>query len=598
MNINSRSFLFLLLVLLHFGCAPGSGPADSADIDFKRTDNTVYARLPAEPDRLNPILSTNTYARVINELLFLNLLHFNPQTLELEPQLAKARPLVEEVNEGLYTGGVAYTFELHDEAVWDNGQPITAQDFVFTLKALLNPKVNAAHVRAYLDFIKNVSIDPDNPKKFTVYSDGKYIIGETVVSNIPLMPEHRYDPEGLLRPFSLEAMTDPEQAARLADSNPALQAFADAFNSPQYSREAAFIAGSGPYAFEGWTTGQQIVLNKKDNWWGEGLAKTYPLLRAHPDKLVFKIIPDQTAALAALKDEQIDVTSQIDAKDFVDLQANESVTDRYALHTPPSMVYYYIGINNKAPKLADRRVRRALAHLVNVDELIETLFYGLGKRTVGPFHPTKPYYHSELPLIEYSPEKARSLLAEAGWEDSNGNGIVDKTISGQLTELELEIMVSSGSKFANNQALLFQSNAKLAGIKINIAPKEFTVLIDQSKQRNYELYSGAWAQDPIVDDPKQLWHSDSDTPSGSNRVSFSHPEADRLIDEIRETLDEQRRNALYLQFQEVIYQEQPYIFLFSPLERIAISKRFDAQASARRPGFFVNDFVLRQAKAQ
>jgi len=594
--INIRSISLLTAALIFLAACKGDKPKEDA-LDstlFKHQDNTVYARLPAEPDRLNLLLSTNVYARVVNEQIFLNLLHFDPKTLELAPQLAKARPTVEEIASGEYQGGVAYTFEIHDEANWDNGQPITAKDFVFTLKALFNPRVNAANVRAYLDNIKDVRIDPANSKKFTVFADKKYIIGETAVSNIPILPEYIYDPNGLLKDIPLRSLADPTVAGQLAEGNKAVQDFADAFNSPRYSREKGSIAGAGPYEFEEWVTGQRIVLNRKKNWWGDKLTAQYPLLHAYPDKLTFLIIPDQGAAVVALKDQQIDVTSQIDATDFIGLRENELVNKLYELHTPSSLGYYYIGLNNKKPKLADKRVRRALAHLVDVPALIDDLYYGLAERTVGPFHPTKPYYHKGLKPIDFNPEKARALLAEAGWEDTNGNGIVDKEINGQRVEMELEYKISAASKFTNSQALLFQNDAKKAGVKINIVSREFTVMIDDTKKRDYEIYSGAWAQDPVVDDPKQLWHSESDSPDGGNRVSFNNARADSLIEEIRVTLDESKRNQLYKDFQELIYEEQPYIFLFSPLERIAVSRRFEAETSARRPGFFVNSFIQRE----
>ncbi len=596
--IHHRSFSFLtfiaLLLLLVFpSCGPDQpAEGESQAVTFKNNDNIVRARLSAEPDRLNIMLSTNVYARAINEQIFLYLLHFDPQTLELTPQLAKSRPEIREITEGEYAGGMAYTFELLDEARWDDGSPITAKDMEFTLKVLFNPKVNAAHLRAYLDYIAGLETYPDNPRKFTVLTSRKYILGEAAVSNLPILPPQVYDPEGLMAPFTVEELAAPESAARLAKEAPALQQFADAFNSPKFSREKGFIAGPGPYEFVKWETGQEIVLQRKENWWGGQLAEQYPLLQAHPEKLIFRIISDPAATVTALKDQQVDVASQINAKDFVGLRENELATGLYEFHTPASMVYYYVGLNNKDPKLRDKRVRRALAHLVNVPELIDNLFYGLAERTVGPFHPTKPYYHKGLEPIPFSPEKARALLAEAGWEDSNGNGIVDKEIEGERVEMEIEYKIST-TDFAENSALLFKDNARKAGINVHIVALEFTVLINDSKQRNYEMYSAAWGQDPTLDDPKQLWHTESDTPDGSNRVSFSSAEADRIIEEIRVTLDEKKRQQLYKEFQEIIYEEQPYIFLFVPLERIAISKRFEAKTSARRPGFFVNNFIKR-----
>lgn len=596
----TRSYISTLLVLSLLGIAfliSGCGAEEASDSPGT-SESIVYARLPAEPDRLNPLLSTSTYARVVNEQLFLSLLQYNSQTLKPEPQLAQSTPEIQSLKEGPYAGGVSYTYELREAAVWDNGEPITGHDFVFTLKALLNPKVAAAHIRPYFEFVKAVQVDADNPKRFTVYVDEKYILSEAAINSVQVLPAYAYDPDNRMGDISLTQLTDPEQAAALAKDNEDLQAFASQFNSPEMSREKGQVVGSGAYRFERWETGQQVVIEKKENWWGADLVEGATVLRAEPDKVVFKIIPDQTASLAALKDGQVDVVAQIDAQDFVDLQENTMVQERFNLHAPPSFIYYYVAMNNRNPKLADKRVRRAMAHLVDVEELIKTQYHGLAQRTIGPFHPTKPYYHDELPPIEFSPEKAKTLLAEAGWEDTDNDGILEKDINGVSTPLEINFKISSASKFAEKQALLFQDKARLAGVDVNLIPMEFTVLIQDTKNRDYEMYSSAWGQDPVLDDPKQLWHAESDTPSGGNRVSFINARADSLIDAIRVTLDEEARNALYLEFQEVIYEEQPYIFLFSPFQRIAISKAFQAKASARRPGFFVNEFVKNDVAPQ
>ena len=585
---NLPLFSVLLLALVVFSGCP-SGSDNTAEIEFKHKDNVVYARIPAEPDRLNPCLSTNSYSRMIHEHVFLSLLHFDPQTLELSPLLATSRPQLQETADG-----IAYQFEIHPEAVWEDGSPVTGHDYAFTIKAIKNPKVNAAHIRSYIEFISGVDVDRDNPKKFTVRTNGKYIIAEAVVGSLQPMPAYFYDSEGYMKDISIAQLSDREQATDLADNNENLQAFAEKFNGQEFAREK--IAGCGAYKFVKWETGQQAVLEKKENWWGEGMAEEYPLLEAKPDKLVFKIIPDQTAMLAALKDQQIDVVSQVPPNDFMNLKQNDIIQKYYQLHNPSLMVYYYIGLNNKNPKLADKRVRQALAHLVNVDELIETLFYGLAERTIGPFHPAKPYYHNGLSPIAFNPEKARELLAEAGWEDTNDNGIVDKEIDGELVELTLDFNISAASEFSNAQSIILKDDAKKAGIDINIIPKDFAVLVQDTKRRDFEMYAGAWAQDPIVDDPKQLWHSESDTPDGGNRVSFNNVEADKLIEEIRVTLDEEKRDKLYKQFQALLYEEQPYIFLIAPKERIAISKRFEADVSSRRPGFFVNTFTKTEYK--
>ena len=553
-------------------------------------ENTAFVRLPAEPDRLNPLVTTSIYSRVVYEPIFLYLLQFDPETLELEPQLAKGRPQIEELTDGPYAGGVSYTYEILEEAKWDNGTPIQASDFEFTLKALFNPLVNSTAARAYLDFIKDIEIDPTNPKKFTVYTNQKYIIGEAAISNLPIYPAYIYDANGLMADIALNELTDPERAEVLSNSD-AIKTFADAFNSATFGREIENISASGPYAVESWEANLQITLKRKENWWGDGLINDYPLLTAYPDKIVFKIIPDPTTAIAALKEQSIDVTAQIDAKDFTDLKEGTLVKENYNLFSPTALQYYYLGINTKDPsgKLSDKRVRRALAHLVDVDKIISDLFYGLAQRTVGPIHPSKSYYNKSLKPVKYDLEKAKALLAEAGWTDTNGDGLLDKEIDGERVEFKIKYLSSSSSNFARNLAAVIKNSFQQAGVELDIELLAFGALIERLRSRDYEMHSGAWGQDPVPTDLKQIWHTESDRYDGSNRSGFGNVESDELIDEIRVTLDEKERHEMYLRIQEMIYDEQPYVFLFAPQERIAIHKRFDTEVTSLRPGFVVNE---------
>lgn len=591
------SHLLSLLALLFVvaGCgndAPTEENTTEATPKYS-TENTVYARLPAEPDRINPLITTNTYSRAVYENIFLYLLDFDHQTFELTPQLAKARPEINEITSGPFAGGVAYTYEIHDEAVWDNGTPITGEDVAFTLKILFNPKVNAGPARSYLDFIRDIEIDATNPKRFTISTAQKYIIGEAAISNVPIYPAYIYDANGLLNDISLVDLTDPAKQASLETTYPQLQEFANIFNSDEFARNKGKVMGAGPYTLESWETGQQIILNRKKDWWGDQLTATNELMAARPDQVVYKIITDQTATVAALKDQLIDVTAQIDVKDFIDLQANELVTDNYNLYAPNALQLYYIGLNTKDPKLQDKRVRRAITHLVDVDQIIEELFYGLGERRIGPVAPSKPYFNEALKPIAFSVARAKALLEEAGWVDSNSNGVVDKEIDGERVELEIDFLATSNGKFGNNLAQLLEVTFPQAGVKLNIDRVEFTVLYEQLKTRTFEMFAGAWAQDPTPDDFKQIWHTDSDNPNGTNRVGFGSAASDDLIDQIRVTLDEEERAGLYKSFQQMVYEEQPYIFLFAPKERLAIHKRFKADPSSLRPSFFPREFELK-----
>lgn len=599
--MNRFIFGWLLLLLVAIGSqscrneASDNRSAYAEKIDFKRSGNEVVVRLPAEPDGLNPLLTTLSYSRYVNEQIFQPLLDFDPETYELIPILAAARPTIEPITEGPFAGGLAYTFTIREEATWPNGEPVTAEDVVFSYKVLLNPKVNAAPYRPYLESLTDVITDPDDPRRFTVQTNEKYILGEASVGNIAVYPKYFYDPEGLLNDVSLAGLADPETNVELAENDENLVTFADLFNSAPYQRDADKLIGSGPYRLVEWQSGQKITLERRDNYWAEDLDG--PRLQAGPDRIVFEIIPDQTTAANAVRDELVDAVVELDNQDFVRLRENEDAQARYLMETEPAYKYYYILLNTKDPRLSDKRVRRALAHLVDVDGVIENLYNGLATRTVGPVHPTKSYYDNSLQPIPYDPDRARTLLAEAGWTDSDGDGLLDKEIDGERVPLRLDYLTIASSGFGNNLAQIYQENARQVGVEINIQAKEVQPAIGDLRTREYQLYGGAFGNLPLPDDFKQLWHTESDTPTGYNRSGFGNAESDALIDEIRVTLDPEKRAELYKRFQRILYEEQPMIFLFAPAERIVLSKRFDAKTTALAPGFQVADMVVQESIA-
>ena len=586
-HIHSTSLLvlvsFLLFITISCKKDVNNGNTDqltttSIDgIDFKNKDNTVYIRLPAEPDRLNPTLTTNGYSRYVFANVFQELLSFDPVTLKEVPILAKSRPQVEITKEG-----VNYTYELFDNATWSDGQPVTAQDVLFSLKAVFNLNVTqAAPYRPGFFFVTDVIADPTNNKKFTVYTNEPYFLAETSINGTSILPAHIFDPNNLMGKYSLADMiNNGEELAEEAD----MKAFAELFTSAPYSRDGDKLIGSGAYQVKSWEEGLSITLAKIDNWWAES---GHPHTAAYPDSLVFRVIIDPATSINALKDELIDVSVQVDASDFVDLQTNEFVSEHYNFHTPDSYIYFYIAFNNDHPKLEDKRVRRAFAHLVDLDFLINEEYHGLATRMNNtPVLPSKSYFDSNLKEINLDIEKAKTLLSEAGWQDSNNNGTVDKEIDGELIEMELDYFISPGSKFGKIMAELIQDNAIQAGVQINIIPRNFrTVLEEDVRPRTYHIFTLAASGYPVPDDFNQLWHTSSNTPRGSNRVQFGNAESDAIIDKIRITLDEDKRADLYKQFQKIIYDEQPMVFLFAPKERIIISKRFDATTTSLRPGF-------------
>lgn len=576
----------LVIVLFFFISSCETGPSSSSETIVDNKPFTVVSHLPADPEGLNPITATAVYSRSITNQMFTHLVHYDVQTLKASPMLLKSMPRVEKNPEGEYP--VASHYEIHDEAVWDNGQPVTGHDVAFTMKIMLNPKIPADLLRPYVERLKHIVVDESNPKKFTIYSDNYFLVNE-IFTNFPIMPEYIYDAKGLLKDFQVKDLSSAESRDALAKKDNRLQDFANDFISAKYSRET--VSGSGPYKLEEWVTGQRLVLKKKENWWGNKLGSKYPLLQAYPTEIVFKPIVDQTTAVTELKGGGIDLMATISPKEFDDLEKSDAAKEMLNLHKISGYVYFYLGMNRRSPKLADKNVRRAIAHLVDVDEIIDVVMYGNGRRTIGPFHPSKEYYHKDLPLIELNVEKARQLLKTAGWEDSNNNGIVDKVVNGKSVEMVLEFQTSqggTGEKIAN----FLKGHAKKAGVDINVVIKDFNNLKKGLAERKFELAASGFNQDPSLDDPKQVWHTSSDTPSGSNRSGFGNAESDKVIESIQTSFDSKERNQLYKKFQEMIYDDQPFVFLFFRGGSGAINKKFDAKPSPRKPNIFENQFRL------
>jgi len=594
------SILTLLILALSFSMYTCVGDKEQEDekttIDpslFKQKDNVVRVRMPIDPRTFNPILYTDSQSRMVFEYMFPYLMTYDPQTLESIPQLAVAKPKVTEISSGPNAGNLAYTFTLHEEASWDNGTPVTGHDMAFTLKALFNPLVPSAHLRSYFDFIADVEVDEANPKVFTITTQKPYMLQELGLSSLPVMPAYVYDADGLLTDVPLSDLTNVEKAQQLAENNEDLKTFADDFTSPLHNLESAGVSGPGPYKLVSFETGKGTELALKENWWGKGKEEAFPSLAAYPDKIVFEVIRDQNTTIAAVKDEALDVAGRLDSKAFSELEKDENIQQIYDLHTPSTFQFYFIGINTQSPLLSDKRTRRALAHLIDIDEIIETLFYGYAEPITGPFHPKKPITHKGLDRIDYDIEKAKALLTEAGWEDANGDGILDREIDGERVDFSITYLEYQASTFGSNMTLYFKDQAKRVGVDVNVNSVDRTEMVKDLSARNFDLFGGALSpgHEP-EEDPKSIWHTESDHPRGLNRMRFSHPRVDALIDELRLTTDEQERKNLFIELQEIIYDEQPAIFLFAPLERLAFHRRFEAEASSIRPGFRLGAFQL------
>ena len=590
----SRHLLFLSTVFALFvACNGCKNDSKTVNNSTPITGNTVYVRLGNEPTTLNLLITEDASSIHIGNQIFQPLLEFDPKTLELTPVLAKSRPTVTQIDTGSCKGGASYTYEIREEATWGDGAPVTAADVVFTIKTILNRKSGASNYRTSIDFIRNVTIDATNPKKFTFWTDKRYILAETNLGTLPIFSEKAYDTEGSLKNISVSDLIKAVKDSTVKLDAAALVAFGTQFQQPKFSREPSGVVGSGPYQLVEWKSGERIVLKKKTNWWGDKLAASVPSLKALPDQIFFKLVTDETAAMALVKDGQFDVATRLSPKQFSEMQKEPKMAEMYTFLTPPTNNVAFLGINCKDIKLNDRRTRHAIAHLVNTTDLIKIIMNGFAEPCATPFLPSKPYYDATIKNPEYSLEKARALLAEAGWKNTNGDSTLDKRINGKQTEFVLRYSFAAGTAASKNLGLILQDDAKKVGIKIELVTLDTKGFAEAKKKRDFDLFLGQHGLSIALDDPKESWATVNNTPDGGNQFQFENRQADVLIDKIRSELDQTKRNVLYKQFQKLVTDEQPAIFLFATKDRIVLNKRFEITTTSRRPGYILGQFKLK-----
>lgn len=301
-------YLFFGLVIICTACR-----TDPKVTPVVLEDTVVNMRVPGDPSGLNFLLNYDGTATLVMRQLFLPLMDFNPSSYELEPVLVKEQPIIKEITEGPDKGLLSYTFEFRETATWGDGTPITAKDVAFTLKAIYNPNYPSPYP-SYFKFVKRVELDANKPKSFTVFAE-KNNAGLPNIGNVSIMPAHLLDPNNVYDNYSLAELQNAKNKEKHSAA-PQLKTVAELFTSPKNMGREGELNGSGPYKLSKWETGQSVTLLKKENWWGDPLARNNRMLEAKPKKIVYKIIPDMNATLSLMRNEEVDIMRRVSVGEF------------------------------------------------------------------------------------------------------------------------------------------------------------------------------------------------------------------------------------------------------------------------------------------
>jgi peptide/nickel transport system substrate-binding protein len=552
----------------------------------------VNIRYDAAATNLNPYLTVKGSDLYTCARIFSTFGEMDPKTMELIPAIVKEIPVARTVTEGPHSGELAYDFEILPEVVWDNGAPVTGHDVAFTLKLIFHPLVPSKAFLSYFKDLAGIDIDQQNPQKFTLYLKQYYILALASMCQVPIMPAYNYDPSSRLVNLPMADFLDSSKLGAFK-TDPNMVAFAEEYQQPKYANDPKSIVGSGPYQLE--TMNEQgVVLVKKQKYWGDALAEKRPLVAAYPKKLVYKVVMDENVVENMLKLGELDiVASSLSVGKFLEMKAKDSLAAKYNFDILPSFRYSRWMFNLNKPNLQDVRVRKALAHIVDYDHFIKNIQSGLAVRIVSPILPIKRYYAKDLPHYDFNIQKAKDLLAEAGWSDSDQDGIVDRMVNGKKVNLTVEVyvpLINTNKKYAESIA----ENARLAGIQIQAVDLDLSEISKKSAIGDFEsAFLGAHIF-PGLSDLSQRFHSKYLAPNGDNRSRYINPKLDVILDSISAEKNDARRDRLYLEAQKILHDDVPEVFLLSPAQTIITSKKFEGVITSNRPCYFEQLFKLKK----
>ena len=419
------------------------------------------------------------------------------------------------------TNGLEITFHLRKGVKWHDGHPFTAADVFYTYQVTIDPKTPTAYAGDFLKVKKAMVLDDYT---FLVTYD-KPFAPALISWGSAILPRH-------------------------------LLAGLDITKSPLTRHPI----GTGPYKFKEWVAGQKIVLVANPDYF-EG--------RPYIDGHITRIIPDMATLFLELRAQGIDI-SGLSPLQYTRQTENKLFQNNFNKYRYLSFAYTYLGYNLKNQLFGDKRVRQAISYAINKEEIISGLLLGLGKPATGPFKPGTWAYNGNVKIYNYNPQKARELLKEAGWQDSNGDGTLEK----DGRPFVFEIVTNQGNETRQKCAEIIQRQLAEVGIQVKIRILEWAAFInDFINKRRFDAVIMGWTIPPDPDS-YDVWHSSKTAPEELNFISYKNTEVDEMVEKGRSTFDQRQRKKYYDRFQEILAEDQPYTFLYVPDNLIIINKRF------------------------
>ena len=478
---------------------------------------------------LTPFVSTDRYASDVQSLVIETLLTYDPDSLELIGHIAKSWKVSED--------GLVITYKMRDDVTFSDGVPLTAHDVVFTYEFAMNEAIAAPRQRAYYKKIKSVKALDDHTVQFTFIEP--YYNSLLMSGAMEILPKHFYE----------KYLKEPET----------------------FNQSKGILLGSGPYKLkdpENWTPDKgSVELIRNERYWG---PVTPPYRR-----ILWKIIEHDSARLTTFRNGEIDAYSARPIE-YNKLLNDKALTRRaYNFEYMPSINgYFYIGWNQKKDGkdtlFSDRRVRQAMTYLTDRQKIIDEVYLGYAEISVSPFNPQSQQHDKTLKPRSYDVEKGRQLLKQAGFEDRDGDGVIENADG---KKLEFELMFPNANEDYKRLVLLLKDLYAKAGIVLIPKATEWPVMLEKSTNRDFDAMVLGWTS-VVESDLYQIFHSSQIEDNGDNYISYKNSKLDDLIEQARTTVDAETRMPIWHKAERILYQDQPYTFLNRRAALVFVDKRF------------------------
>jgi peptide/nickel transport system substrate-binding protein len=417
--------------------------------------------------------------------------------------------------------GREITFHLRKGVKWHDGEPFTSADVLFTYKLMIDPETPTAYAERYKQVEEAMA-----PDAYTFKVRYAEPLAPALASwAMGICPEHLLKDEDI----------STSELAR----NP---------------------VGTGPFRFVKWDPGEQIVLERNEDYF-EGA----PYIK----RIVYRIVPDTTTMFLELQSGGLDYMS-LTPLQYARQTESPAFNRRFNKYRYPAFAYTYLGYNLRKPMFQDRRVRQAISYAIDKQEIVDGVLLGLGQPATGPYKPGSWPYNPEVQRYPYAPDKARALLDAAEWKDRDGDGVRDK--DGQA--LAFTILTNQGNDQRIKAGEIIQRRLQEVGIEVKLRVIEWASFLKEFiHPGRFDATILGWTI-PVDPDGYNIWHSSKTGPRELNFIGYSNPEVDRLLEQGRRVLGVDKRRPVYHRLQEILAEDVPYTFLYVPDSLPVVARRF------------------------